>query len=60
MSDQLHAQHFAGQISSFVHGFGDLYTAALAAASGVDLRFDHDSGGAGGEQFFGFCLGFFA
>ena len=46
MRHQLHAQHFGGEFAGFVHRLGDLYAAALAAATGVDLRFDHDSGGA--------------
>ena len=44
---QFHAQHFAGEFAGLVHRLGDLDAAALAAAAGVDLRFDYDSGCAG-------------
>ena len=47
--DQLHAQHLGGELAGFVHRLGDLYAAALAAASGMDLRLDDNSGCAGIE-----------
>ena len=42
--DQSHAEHFGGEFAGFVHRFGDLDPAALAAASGMDLRFDDNAG----------------
>jgi hypothetical protein len=50
---QLHAEHFGSEVAGFVHRFGDLYAATLAAPSGVDLRLDHNSTGARTEQIFG-------
>ena len=42
--DQLHAQHLGCELGGFFRRFGELDAAALAAASGVNLRFDHDAG----------------
>ncbi len=50
MRDQLHAQHLVGEIGSFFRRLGDLHAAAFAAASGMNLRFHDDAGGAIAEQ----------
>ena len=42
---QLHAENFSGQFSGFVVALGQFHAAALATASGVDLRLDYHSGG---------------
>ena len=41
MGDQRHAENFSRVVAHFVQGLGDLYAAALAAATGVDLRLHH-------------------
>src|SRR6185436_8263271 len=40
--DQIHAQHVTGDVCRFLRGTRELYTAALAAATRVDLRL-HDN-----------------
>ena len=60
VSHQLHAEHVRRQLARLFDGLGDLHTAALAAATGVDLRFHHNSGSAFGKQFFGDGFSFFA
>jgi len=54
------AQHFFGEVPGFIGGLRNLHSSALAAAAGMDLRFDDDSGRPGAEQFFGRRIGFFA
>src|ERR1700733_10724384 len=53
-SDEIHAEHGAGDFGGFVGRMRELYAAGFAAATGMDLRFDdHDrsaqalGGGAG-------------
>ena len=41
MRDQRHAQHAVGFFANFFKRFDDFYTAALAAAACMNLRFDH-------------------
>ena len=50
MGHQIHAQHLGGQLSGFVGRLGNLDAAALAAASGVNLRLDDNAGCAVVEQ----------
>ena len=56
--DQRHAQHLLGQFNGLFRRLGDLHAAALAAASGVNLRLHHDSGCAFVEQVAGRRIGF--
>ena len=48
--DQLHAQHLGGELAGLFGRLGDLDAAAFAAASGMNLRFDDDAGGAIAEE----------
>ncbi len=50
MGDQLHAEHLGRQLAGFLRRLGELDAAALAAAAGMNLRFDDDAGGAVGKQ----------
>jgi hypothetical protein len=60
MRDQRHAEHFGGKFASFFDRPGDFYSTTFAAAAGMDLRFDDNSGCTGSEKFFGRGFGFFA
>jgi hypothetical protein len=43
-SDKVHAEHTRSDFRSLVGRVSDLYTAALATAARMNLRFDHDNG----------------
>ena len=49
MRYQLHAQHLGRKFAGFVHRLGNFHAAAFTAASGVNLRFDHNSARPGVE-----------
>ena len=56
---QRHAENVLGVQLGVLAGAGHFHAAALAAASGVNLRLDHDAGSALGKQFAGHRRGFF-
>ena len=51
--DQRHAENLPGQLAGFLGGLGNLDAAALAAASGVNLRFDDRATGTARQQLLG-------
>ena len=54
VSDQLHAEDVLGVRLGIFAGAGHFYAAALAAASGVNLRLDDDAACALGKEFAGY------
>ncbi len=58
--DQFHPEDLARQLAGFFRRLGDLHAAALAAASGMDLRLDDNAGRTLVEQGLGRGLSFFA
>ncbi len=60
MRDQIHPEDLAGQLSGFFRRLGELYTAAFAAASSVNLCLDDNTGGAVVQQGLGRSVGFVA
>ena len=60
VGDQLHAQYLGGELAGLIDRLGHLHAAAFAAASGMNLRFDNDSGRARVEQLAGRVQGIFA
>ncbi len=58
--DQLHPEDFARQLAGFFSRLGQLDAAALAAASGVNLRLDDNAGCALVQQGLGRSFGFLA
>jgi len=58
VGDELHAQDVLGVLLGFLAGLGYLHAAALAAASGVNLRLDDDAGSALDKQLAGHRGGF--
>ena len=59
VGDELHAEDVLGVQFGVFAGFGDFDAAALAAASGMNLRLDDDAGRALGKQLAGHVVGFF-
>src|ERR1043166_6234039 len=53
MRHQLHTQHLSGKIAGLINRLSNLDATAFAAASSVDLRFDHHTARTRVEQFFG-------
>ena len=59
MGDQLHAENLPGKFSGFFHALGDLYSATLAAAAGMNLGFDNQHPCAAAQKSLGDSLGGF-
>jgi hypothetical protein len=57
--DQRHAENVFGVEFGLLARVGQLDAAALAAASGVNLRLDDDARGALGKELAGHCIGLF-